>query len=89
MAYHQKYQKQFGGKSRKIQETKVQQLSDTSLDNHRVIFFKTKSPHYVNGFVVSPQLKNNIHNYWYVSDRVKDLTVLYPDFVFKGRDRSK
>ena len=46
-----------------IQETKVQQLPDTSLENHRVIFFETKSPHYGNGFIVSPQLKNNVHKY--------------------------
>ena len=38
-----------------IQETKVKQLSDTSLDNHEVIFFETKSPHYSNGFIVPPQ----------------------------------
>ena len=37
-----------------IQETKVQHLSDTSSDNHRVIF---EPPHYGNGFIVSPQLK--------------------------------
>ena len=46
-----------------MQETKVQQLLDTSLDNHRVIFFETKSPHYGNGFIVSPQLKNNVYKY--------------------------
>ena len=42
-----------------IQETKVEQLSDTYLNNHKVIFFETKSPHYGNGFILSPQLKNN------------------------------
>ena len=39
-----------------IQETKVQHLSDTSSDNHRVIF-ETEPLHYGNGFIVSPQLK--------------------------------
>ena len=38
-----------------IQETKVLQLSNTSLDNHRVIFFKTKSSHFV---MVSLSLQN-------------------------------
>ena len=58
-----------------IQERKVQQLSDTSLDNQRVIFFETKSAHYGNGFIVSPQLKNNVHKYWNVSDRVSVLQI--------------
>ena len=58
-----------------IQETKVQQLSDTSLGNHRVIFFETGSPHYFYGFIVYPQLKNNVHKYWYISDRVSVLQV--------------
>ena len=56
-----------------IQEAKVQQLSDISLDNHKVIFFETKSPHYSNGFIVSPQLKNNVHKYWYMSDIVRQI----------------
>ena len=58
-----------------IQETKVQQLSDASLDNHRVIFFESKSPHYGNGFIVSLQLKNSVHKYWYVSDKVSVLQI--------------
>ena len=61
-----------------IRETKVQQLSDTSLDNHRVIFFETKSPNYVIGLIVSPQLKNNVHNYWNMSDRVSVLQIKLP-----------
>ena len=58
-----------------IQETKVQQLSDTSLDNHRVIFFEAKSPHNGSGFIVSSQLKNNVHKYCNVSDRVSVLQI--------------
>ena len=58
-----------------IQEAKVQQLSDTSLDNHGVIFFETKSPHYGNGFIVSPQLKNNVRKYWNASDRISGLQI--------------
>ena len=44
----------------------------TSLGNHRVIFFKTKS-HNGFDFIVSPQLKNNVRKYWYASDRVSVL----------------
>ena len=58
-----------------IQETKFQQLSNIFLDNHRVIFFKTKSPYNRNGFVISPRLENNIHKYWYMSDRVSILQI--------------
>ena len=58
-----------------IQETKVQQLLDTSLGNHRVIFFETELPHYGNGFIVFPQLKNNVQKYWNVSDRVSVLQI--------------
>ena len=57
------------------QEAKVQQLSDTPMDNHRVIFFETKSPLYGHDFIVSPQLKNNVHKYWYVSDEVSVLQI--------------
>ena len=58
-----------------IQEVKVQQLLDTSLDNHRVIFFETKSPHHGNDFTVSLQLRNNVHKYRNVSDRVSVLQI--------------
>ena len=44
----------------------------TSLDNHSVIFFKTKS-HYGFDLIVSPQLKNIVRKYWYASDRVSVL----------------
>ena len=58
-----------------IPKANTQQLSDTSLENHRVILFKTKSPlcNYGKGFIVTVQLKNNIQKYWYVSDRVSFL----------------
>ena len=58
-----------------IEETKVQQLSDASSGNHGVIFFETKFPHFFNDFIVYPQLKNNVHKYWYISDRVSVLQV--------------
>ena len=43
--------------------TKIQQLPDTTLGSHRVIFFRTKSPHCSNGFIVPLQLKNNVRKY--------------------------
>ena len=45
------------------------------MDNHRGIFFETKSLHYSNGFIVSQQLKNNVRKYWNVSDRVSVLQI--------------
>ena len=44
-------------------------------DNYRIIFFETKSPQNGNGFIVSPQLKNNVHKYWNVSDSVSVLQI--------------
>ena len=47
--------------------------------NLRVIFFETKSLNYDNGFILSLQLRNNVHKYWYVSYRVSDLH-LYSEY---------
>ena len=62
-----------------IQCTPFDKTSQTTATDsrryQRVVSFKTKSPNYGNGFIVSPQLKNNVHKYWYMSGRVTVLQI--------------
>ena len=53
-----------------LQETKISNGADVTIQGHRLICFKSECEHYGNGFMVNNRLVENIEKYWRVSDRI-------------------
>ena len=53
-----------------LQETKISNGADVTIQGHRLICLKSECEHYGNGFMVNNRLVENIEKHWRVSDRI-------------------
>ena len=66
-----------------LQETKIGEGADCNFRSSRLITLKSTNRHHWNGFIISPQWKENIHRVWRVSDRIAvlQLTTKEPEYT--------
>ena len=70
-----------------LQETKLKDGIDTTIQGYRFISLPSTSKYYGNGFIVSPKWTNYIHSYWKVSDRISVLQLTTPSSKIKNNSK--